>query len=191
VVFSRAVKYSIVKAGVLNSDVEIRWKVADEFNISSYEIERSADGSKFTGTGTKVYKGSGGKTVSYAALDEKPAPGEYYYRIKTITDFGMEVYSDVVKVKIVKASDEPYVFPNPVTDNSIQLQLTNAPAGKYSIRLLHPSGQLIYSKAIAHTGGTATKIITSSQALTGGSYQLEVTGPDTKRSLIKIMLAPK
>lgn len=189
VVFRHAVKYNHVKATVLNSDIVVNWDVSDELDIMRYEIERSSDGKLFSSIGVHPSKGTSAVPVSYNMLDEKPAPGEYWYRIKTVTGYGMEVYSEAVKVKIVRSSDELYVFPNPVTNNSIQLQLDkNAPAGKYNTRLLSASGQLINSQQLIHTGGAATKIITPAQTLVSGAYQLEVISPDKKKSVIKVIV---
>lgn len=191
IVFKKAVKYNVIKADVYSSDVQVEWKVADEFNISKYEVERSIDGENFTTIAVKQSVFGKEAEAGYTQLDEKVTPGEYYYRIKTITDLGMEVYSDAVKVQVIRWSDKMYVFPNPVTNNTIQLQLTNAPAGKYNTRLLNASGQVITSQVVVHAGGTATKTVIPSQALASGNYQMEVIGPDKKRSVIKVMVSNK
>jgi hypothetical protein len=187
-VFKRAVKFSIINAFVLNSDIAVEWKVADEFNIGQYEIERSTDGSSFAATGNVVSRGNSTVPVSYNWLDASPAPGEYYYRIKCTANSGAVVYSDVVKVKIVKSSPFLYVFPNPVTNNIIQLQLNSAAAGKYYTRLFNSNGQLVSSKNLIHPGGTATHTIKPATELAAGFYQLEVTGPDNKISVIKVLV---
>jgi hypothetical protein len=120
-----------------------------------------------------------------------PAPGEYYYRIKSTSHNGIVTYSDVVKVKVMKASPELYVFPNPVTNNIIQLQLNKAVAGVYTTALYSNSGQLINTEIISHTGGTATKTIQPKQRLTAGTYQLMVAAPDGRMSMIKVVVTEK
>jgi hypothetical protein len=70
------------------------------------------------------------------------------------------------------------IYPNPITDGMIHLQLMNMPEGKYKIRLLNKLGQLIVQKQITHAGGNATELIKWDYNLAHGMYQLEVTNPD-------------
>lgn len=190
-VFRRSVWYSHITADILNSDVAIGWMVKDELNIEKYEIERSANGRTFTSIETRMSAGNSDVPVAYSSLDVSPAPGEYHYRIKSVSKNGSVTYSDVVKVKVVKASPQLYVFPNPVTSNVIQLQLNKALAGTYTAVLYTNSGQVINSEIIAHAGGTATKTIQPKQRLANGTYQLMVTGPDGQVSMIKVAVMAK
>lgn len=190
-VFRRSVWYSHIAADILNSDVAISWSVPDELNIEKYEIERSDNGSHFTTIASQLSRGNSAVPVSYSGLDVSPAPGEYHYRIKSTSKNGIITYSDVVKVKVVKSGPQLFVFPNPVSNNVIQLQLNKAMAGSYTTVLYANNGQVINNEVIAHTGGTATKIIQPKQRLVSGSYQLMVTAPDGQVSVIKLAVADK
>jgi hypothetical protein len=187
-IFRQSTVYSNLKAFVLNSDIAISFSVSDELNIDSYQIERSADGSIFNGIGTQKAGVDNDHAVSYSWLDLKPAPGEYYYRIKSVSKNGVVTYSDVVKVTIVKASPVMYVFPNPVTGNNIQLQLNSAAPGVYGLNLFGANGQLMLSQSITHAGGTVTKSILPGTELTSGTYQLQVTNPGGKTTVIKVVV---
>ena len=186
-VFRRSVRYTTINAAILNSDVAINWGVSDELNIDHYEIERSGNGTNFSTIATRLSNGESQVPVNYNGLDASPAPGEYYYRIKSISKNGIVTYSDAVKVKMVKSSPELYVFPNPVTNGTIQLQLNKAIAGTYSTTLYGNNGQVIINEIISHAGGTATKTIQPKQRLTSGTYQLKVTAPDNIVTVIKVM----
>ena len=94
-----------------------------------------------------------------------------------------------MKVKVVKGSPELYVFPNPVTNSTIQLQLNKAIAGVYATSLYGNNGQVINSEIINHAGGTATKMIQPKQRLTNGAYQLKVTDPAGIATVIKVIVA--
>ncbi len=190
-VFKRSVKYTRLNAFVLNSDIAVDWKVSEEFDINQYSIERSLNGVDFAKIGETVSKGNSDIPVGYRWLDASPEPGEYYYRIRSVSNSGVIVYSEAVKVKIVKGSPVLYVFPNPVTNNAIQLQLNSALPGKYSTRLTGSGGQLVNSAILSHPGGTATKVISPSYQLSNGNYQLEVTGPDKKVTIIKVLVNSK
>ena len=70
--------------------------------------------------------------------------------------------------------------------NAVPLRL--AVAGVYAANLYGSNGQLINSEIISHAGGTATKTIRPAAALNSGTYQLEITSPDNKVTVIKIMV---
>lgn len=187
-VFKRSVKYNAISAAVENTDIAVDWKLAEEFNISHYEIERSSDGRNFSKVGTMASNGNSDGPVEYKWLEASPEPGDYYYRIKSISNDGISVYSDIAKVKIVRSSPEMYVFPNPVTNNNIQLQLNSAAPGKYSARLFNSIGQLVNTEILPHAGGSATKVIAPVSQLNNGNYQLEITSPDKKITVIKVFV---
>ncbi len=98
-VFRRSVKYTNINASILNSDVAVSWTVSNEWNIDKYEIERSSNGTSFTEIAEKLSNGESAVPVYYNGLDLQPAPGEYYYRIKSVSKNGVIAYSDVAKSK--------------------------------------------------------------------------------------------
>ena len=79
------------------------------------------------------------------------------------------------------------IYPNPITDGVIHLQLSNQPEGMYGIRLLNPLGQVIVSKQASHAGGNGTENIKWDYNLAHGVYQLEITKPNGEVSVIKVM----
>ena len=170
-----------------NNDVAINWQVTGEENIHHYEVERSTDGNSFTKIATTTAIGNNKAANDYLRLDEKPIPGIYYYRIKGISNNGAIGYSKTVQVKMMNTKSSLYVFPNPVTNGTIGLQLNAQPAGNYAVRLINAAGQSMLSKTIAHAGGTASVAITYPIVLKG-SYQLEVTAPGKKVRVVKIIL---
>ena len=79
------------------------------------------------------------------------------------------------------------MFPNPVTDNTIHLQILNQPGGQYELRLINNSGQSLMTKQIQHVNGTSTETIRPAQLIPKGIYQLEVTKPDGSKMNIHLM----
>ena len=191
IVFKKLVQFTDIKGYVSNNDIAVDWKVGNEFNIHHYEIEKSTNGTNFVFIGTQLSAGNATASTNYSWLDVNPSAGIYYYRIKCIGNNGVIIYSDKVKVSIAKGSGLPYVYPNPVTENSIGLHLTSMPAGLYNIKLLNETGQVVYSEIIIHAGGTATKIIVPKSTLVSGAYNLEVTAPDKKKTVIKVIVQTK
>jgi len=187
IVFKKAVRFGIIKATNNANDIIIDWKVAGELNINHYEIERSADGINFSAVINTSSKGNNTGVNNYSGLDENPAPGIYFYRIKGISNNGAIGYSENVKVVVLNVKDSLYVYPNPVTNGSIGLQMNSTPAGVYSLRLLNSAGQSIVTKTVNHAGGTASVNIQYPAQLTG-HYQLEITGANKKKTVLKVVI---
>jgi hypothetical protein len=188
-VFRRSIKYTNVNASANGNNVAITWTVSDQLNNDSYEIERSNDGKTFKIIDTKLSSGESSLPVSYTSTDAALAAGEYYYRIKSKSKNGIIAYSDAVKVSIIKESPAMFVFPNPVTNNIIQLRLNKAEAGVYLTTLSASNGQIIHNEKINHAGGTATKNINLKQQIESGNYQLKVSRLDGKVEVIKVLVA--
>ena len=135
IVFKPSIIYTSLTATVVNSDIAVEWNVANELNIKEYDIERSGNGVNFTKVTTSPSSGNSATPVSYNWLDVSPALGYYYYRIRSISNNNIIGYSNVVKVKINRSTPAMYVFPNPVTENIIHLQMNSMPKGVYAVRL--------------------------------------------------------
>ena len=188
VVFKPSVIYTNLTANVFNSDIGVEWNVANEFNIKGYDIERSNDSVNFTKVANRTSSGNSASTVRYNWLDVSPAVGYYYYRIRSISNNNVIGYSNVVKVKLNESTPAIYVFPNPVTDNTLHLQMNSMPEGEYVTRLINNLGQVIAISNIYHLPGTATEAIQPKNKLLSGIYHLEVTAPDKNTTTIQIIV---
>jgi hypothetical protein len=142
--------------------------------MQKYRVEKSLDGNNFTSV-ADVAAGNKG-AAKYDFTDINPSFGNNYYRINSITKDGNATYSQIVKVSIASASSIS-IFPNPLTKGIINLQFTNAPAGKYGVRLINPLGEVVISKIIYQTSGNNKERIQCDH-LSKGIYQLNITKPD-------------
>lgn len=79
---------------------------------------------------------------------------------------------------IFKESTSIAVVPNPVTGNTITLQMNNVKKGKYVVNLYATAGQLVYSGFIDFDGISATKTIVIDKRLRKGMYSLFLTCGD-------------
>jgi autotransporter-associated beta strand protein len=190
IVFKKLVKFNTIKAAAVAADVVVNWAVDNAAIVDRYQVERSADGINFTPIGETLAIKDRTASAAYSFTDLNPAPGIYYYRVKAVSDAykGYE-QTDAVKVKLAKYKGELYVFPNPVSNNAIGLQMNlTMPEGVYAIRLMNSNGQAVMTKQIQHSKNTATETISYPAYITDGTYQLEVTSPDKKRSVITIVI---
>ena len=188
VVFKKAVHHTSINASLINSDVAVEWSILNETDISHHEIERSVDGINFIKMGTVNCAGNSTGSVGYQWLDVQPAIGIYYYRIRSIGLYGAVAYSETVKVKVVRSTPGMYIYPNPVTDNNIQLRINQALQGVYRVRLLNEAGQLLKQQTVSHTGTNATHTIQSERKLPAGTYQLQVISPAGKKQVLSIIV---
>jgi hypothetical protein len=180
IIFSPAVSFNKVNATIKASNILVDWELSNEFNIKSYDVERSNDGLSFTKFATNIASGNRNQNIAYSWLDIEPLPGYYYYRIKILSNNNLVVYSKIVKLKINKSTPEIYVFPNPIIESNIQLQMNNMPQGIYLLKLINNVGQVMGNYQVAHTQNNYTENIHLLNRLIPGIYQLEVTQPNHK-----------
>ncbi len=183
------VTFTSVKAYNKDKNINVQWTVDNEMNMKQYETEKSTDGSQFTNLSITAATANGGHSANYLVMDTHPVQGYNYYRIKSVDINGQAAYSNIVKVMIGAGTDkqEISVYPNPVVNGIINLQLNNQPQGTYAVRLLNKSGQVITQKQIQHTGGSITESISLDNYLPRGIYQLEITKPDGLKSIINVV----
>lgn len=179
------VTFTSVKAFQQNENISVEWKVENENNIKEYVIEKSADGQQFTDANRSTAKNNG--SINYQWTDKYPLLQNNYYRIKSIGINGEIHYSNVVKVFIGKNNSAITVYPNPVIDGNINLQLTNQPEGIYTLKLLNKLGQVIHLKKVQHMEGSSTETIKLGSLMPKGTYHLEVTKPDNNKTNINVL----
>jgi hypothetical protein len=166
-------------------DIQVEWKVTHEKNVQQYEVERSFDGVQFVKVYTQIAANKDNNIYSW--LDTKVIPGYYYYRVKSIDKKGKVTYSEKVKVLIGNGQPLITIYPNPVINGIINLQFINQPAGKYGIRLMNQLGQIIVSKQVQRTEGSDAQTVEWDYMLAHGIYHLEITKPDGKVQIIKVL----
>ncbi len=181
------VTFTSIKAYRQGKDINVEWKVENEMNVKQYEVEKSIDGTDFTTMSIQAATANDGGSVVYVAADVKPVEGYNYYRVKSVDINGKSQYTNVVKVLMGTIKQDINIFPNPITDGMIHLQLTNQPGGKYGIRLHNKLGQLIISRQVNHSEGSSTELIKWDYNLAHGLYNLEVSRPDGTVKRINVM----
>jgi len=94
--------------------VLLNWQTAAGINSKGYNPERSTDGIIFSKIGfVSASNNSGG---IYSFTDKDPFDGINYYRLKSISEDGEYVYSNINKVNFTSAQNTIIAYPNPVKD---------------------------------------------------------------------------
>ncbi len=185
------VTFSTIKVTRQNNAIAVEWEVENELNINKYEIEKSVDGEYFTRVNSTLAIGTT-RSAKYQWLDVNPFLGYNFYRIKSIGLSGDRTFSRIVKIAFINGAATINIYPNPVTDGNINLQLINQPAGKYQTRLLNNIGQVLHTQTINHGGGNLIATIKPMiETPSNESYLLEVIFPDKTKRAIKILVQVK
>ena len=174
-----------IEASAKDRDITVDWNIINEKNMQQYEVERSFDGIQFAKVTTTAAANAG--SSHYSWIDESVLPGYYYYRIRSTDNTGKVQYTKNVKVLVGDGKSLITIYPNPITNGIINLQMINMPAGKYGIRLMNHLGQIIVSKQVERMEGSNIEAIKWNYNLAHGVYQLEIIQPDGSVKVIKVM----
>lgn len=179
-----AVSFVSVNAYKNNSFVTVEWKTENESNMEKYEVEQSFDGIHFSLIGTASALNDSKNTYDY--LDKYPAPGNNYYRIRSIEKDGKSTYSPIVVLRMENMKSSFSVYPNPVKNGKINLQFLNQQKGTYHLRLLNSLGETLLIKEINYTGSEMVQQIRFDKYAPPGVYRLEIIIPNGERKVINL-----
>jgi hypothetical protein len=168
------VTFTNIAARQQNRDIEVSWDVANQTNVARYEVERAADGRSFRKVQDVAAVGANGSSNTYRFVDVNPSNGDHFYRVRSVDRDGQTQLTRVVKVTIGSGKTGITVYPNPVRDGVVGLQLNNLAAGVYQVRLMNMSGQQVMSQVLNHVGGSATEQLRPASVIAKGLYQLEI-----------------
>jgi serine protease AprX len=180
---------STMNASITNCNVTVQWNSKD-ISTMQYIVQRKLPGeSTYTNIQTVVAKGSTFSAQNYQYNDVATAAGIIVYRILQVIDTSSSGYrAYAIDSSSVTAGsgcnttniNEPsftnkkvQLFPNPVTDNTLQLKFTDQSSGRFQMKVYSSAGQLLHTQQYNKPNG----IVTYSFSLNGlakGSYLLVV-----------------
>ena len=105
----------------------------------------------------------GPASAPYWGLDTSPYIGNNFYRIKQVDKNGTISYSVVINVYYQPALFNVSVYPNPVTDDVLNIKINAATAEQYLINLTDITGRKVY-EGYVQGSGIQTTINLSSRA---------------------------
>jgi hypothetical protein len=167
-----------------NSQVELKWKVADETELSHYEVERSFDGTGFTTISVIETPGQ----IIYSLTDQQASQGYNYYRVKTVSHNNQNEYTPIVKVEPIYPNGSIIVFPNPLTTGFLKIMFEEIQPGTYTIKLYNYLGQEIVNSSVKIVEDKVINSVPLEENISAGYYQLEVMGEDGVRFITKLII---
>jgi len=168
------------------NDVIINFSTTNETQVHSYEVEESSNGINFKKGASIVAKNA--NINYYSCLATHVVMGNNYYRIKAIDNNRLINYSQIIKLKFGSTKVASIsVYPNPIKNGVVQLQLSDIEQGEYTIRIINIVGKGEFTKVIHHLGGSSVQPINLKE-VSKGTYVLQVFNHKmilTKKMVIK------
>jgi len=151
----------------------ITWHVADERGTQGYIVERSTDGSSFTGIGHVAYQVRTSSVNKYEFRDnDAPAMGTVYYRVKEVEASGRTQYSKIVSLLMDGQAIKLTVFPNPAK-TSATVSFVAATSGDVSLRLFDLKGSQIWQRQLRVSAGSNFILLDQLGSIPNGVYLLQ------------------
>ncbi|MEM1327417.1 MAG: T9SS type A sorting domain-containing protein [Bacteroidota bacterium] len=150
--------------------VNLHWSTASEINSDYFEIQRSEEGKVWKGLGQVNAAGNSLLPLDYAFEDVDAPSGVIYYRLKQVDLDDTFSYSSVIAVKAVDKTKELLVFPNPISNQQLMIQLSEAQQLE-RVEVYDFTGKLIWQQAIQQR--TSSWQVQLPQAMKG-TYLLKI-----------------
>lgn len=180
---------SNISAAITNCNINVQWNSKD-ISTMQYIVQRKLPGeTNYSNIQTINAKGNSFSAQNYQYNDVATVAGTIDYRILQLIDTSTAGYrAYAIDSASVTAAigcnttniNDPSVttkkvqlFPNPVTDNSLQLKFTEQSSGRFQLTVYSSNGQLLHTEQYNKPNGTVTHSF-SLNRLAKGSYLLVV-----------------
>lgn len=161
------VRFTSISSQASPESVTLRWSVAEEENMLTYNIERSSSSTNFVRIGSVPVTSNSSGISSYSFTDKEPLPGINIYLIKAISSDGQTAYSPAIQ-SLFNASGTLRISPNPVQDI---LKIEGLlPAIRYQAHIQQVNGSLIRSVSIQQSSSYQWPL----QQIPTGTYLLVI-----------------
>lgn len=133
---------------IFNEDhVDFYWITASEINSSHFVVERSKDGTTWDEVLNMGAAGNSSSEIEYHDYDAEPLYGKSYYRlVQYDLNGGAEVFN-IVPVENLEGGLVAFdIFPNPTTQDNINLSFKGFEGKKVLVVLRDITGKEYYSK---------------------------------------------
>jgi hypothetical protein len=149
--------------------VQLNWKTASEYNNDHFEIETSKDNNHFYKIGSVNSKGNSISEQLYSLMDNVPAKGVNYYRLKQVDIDARNTFSNTIAVTIDEKGNPVISYPNPTKDK-LTVELSQ-PAQSLTLQIVGLDGRLVKQQV---SGAVQRYETIDTRDLSSGTYILRV-----------------
>lgn len=167
-------------------NVTATWATASELNADFFEVQRSKEGVEYESIGKVKAFGTTTIPQKYSLDDTNPYNGISYYRLRQVDFDGTQTFSDVRSITIDKKATRISIFPNPVLNNQLTLQLHNWKEESAHVTIVDLMGKIVFQMPLAVARQTKW-LFTLNDDIPTGVYLITVRG-STSRFISKIMV---
>ena len=152
--------------------ISLNWSVESENNLNAYQVQRSVDGIVFTDiVNARLIAKNSATLTGYNHIDNTPASGLNYYRLKITEKTGEVSYSTVVRVKNSKfGTSSIKLYPNPSADY-LQIETDAGQNSNGYITIINAGGSIVQSGLYKFNSNVVTTI--DIKHLPNGKYFLK------------------
>jgi hypothetical protein len=177
--------------GAINNNVtKLHWSVAQNKDVSSFDIERSFDGRFFQAVGHVDADADISQFATYSTSDDLsqvPVQSAVYYRLKLNKASGGFNYSRIIRIPYGFVLTKLSIAPNPVHD-MMQINLNSLYSGTMQLYLYDMSGKVVRQLKGDLQAGVNVIGIDNLSSLQNGMYLVVIsTGQEILRQ--KVVLA--
>ena len=165
-----------------NSNI-LSWSVANEQNITHYELQRSTDGINYFAVGN--INATGNSNYNYTDNVTGINASIYYYRLKSVDADGNFKYSAVVKIRPSVKGWFAEATPNPFKE-TLKINIESPVKDKGTMILTDLSGKQLLKKEFVLSQGNNAFEITEAGNFAKGVYLLQIIASE-KTQTIKIV----
>ena len=163
------------------NSVLLKWEMASEFQVASYQIERSKDGVNFVQLTQLSGLGDSDSPQQYTLYDNQPLSILDYYRLKIVQSDGTITYSPIISVNIPETKHKKFLlFPNPVVDKvNLQVPVYSNTISKWNAIITDMQGKIVF-KSYNDIGTLTEQINLALPNIPHGVYIIEIKNQEER-----------
>jgi len=162
--FALPIKLVSFRGSMKEGHAYLQWEITSQSNAVAFTVERSNEGGSYQAVGNVAAQDN---ILQYSFIDESPASGNNFYRLRMEDVDHISSYSNVLGLTS-SAINGISIYPNPVTDR-ITVRIENG--SNALAELIHPDGRVILTRSFA--GGNTMTLDLSGYA--AGLYLLRIS----------------
>ena len=177
------------KATKQNTAVLVTWAITMEQDNSHFVIQRSIDGVSFVAIAQVASRGNTNNLSTYNFTDVNTPNTNIYYRLQQVDLNGQYTYSQVLQVRNATMQQVIVsVVPNPSVSKKVNVTISQATAGQYTVNIKNIQGVSVVSKTILIATANYALSIQLPRSIHKGIYLLQVINSDAIQLTKKIVI---